>query len=265
MRVLSPGVDLDRFFARFAAASARVLFADYDGTLAPFHVRPELARPYPGVAEALDGIMAQGRTRVVMVSGRPADDLARLLPLKRQPEIWGAHGWQRLLPEGDLLEAAPPAPARSALAEAERVARALQESGARVERKPASVAVHWRGLPVIVSARLRDALADGWKPLTEAGALQPLPFDGGFELRARGIDKRHAVHTVLSEVRAGAVSAYLGDDLTDEDAFAAMRTRGLSVLVRPAMAKTGADLWLRPPRELVAFLKSWHHHCGSRQ
>ena len=96
MRVLSPGVDLDRFFARFAAASERVLFADYDGTLAPFHVRPELARPYPGVAEALDGIMAQGRTRVVMVSGRPADDLARLLPLKRRPEIWGAHGWLKL-------------------------------------------------------------------------------------------------------------------------------------------------------------------------
>jgi trehalose 6-phosphate phosphatase len=265
MRALSFGADLDRFFARFAAASARVLFADYDGTLAPFQVRPELARPYPGVAEALDGIMAQGRTRVVLVSGRPAEDLARLLPLKRRPEIWGAHGWQRLTPDGELLEAEPAAPARSALDVAERAARGMGEAGARVERKPASVAVHWRGLPVLAAARVRDSLATAWRRFTDEGTLQPLPFDGGLELRARGIDKRHPVQIVLSETRGGAVAAYLGDDVTDEDAFAAMRTRGLSVLVRPAMRSTGADLWLRPPRELVAFLKSWHRHCGSRQ
>lgn len=267
MRVLNPGVDLERFFARFAGAPERVLFADYDGTLAPFQVRPELARPYPGVAEALDGIMAQGRTQVVMVSGRPAQDLARLLPLKRRPEIWGAHGWQRLPPGGELIEAQPPEQARAALAEAERVASALvlQAKGARVERKPASVAVHWRGLPVVVLARLRDALALGWRPFIEGGALQQLPFEGGLELRACGIDKRHAVQTVLDKAQGGAVCAYLGDDLTDEDAFAAMRGRGLSVLVRPAMRKTAADLWLRPPRELVAFLKSWQRHCGVRQ
>lgn len=264
MRVLNPSVDLERFFARFASAPARVLFADFDGTLAPFQVRPERARPYPGVAESLDGIMAQGATRVVMVSGRPAEELARVLPFKHRPEIWGAHGWQRLMPEGVLLEADPPAPARTALDEAERVARRLGERGARVERKPASVAVHWRGLPVIASARLREALAAGWQPLAEEGALQSLPFDGGLEIRARGIDKRHAVQTVLEET-CGAVSAFLGDDLTDEDAFAAMRTRGLSVLVRPDVRNTGADLWLRPPGELVAFLKNWHRHCGVRQ
>jgi len=261
MRVLNPGVDLERFFARFASAPSRVLFADFDGTLAPFQVRPERARPYPGVVESLDRIMAQGATRVVMVSGRPAEELARLLPLRRLPEIWGAHGWQRLLPAGDLLEANPPAATRAQLDEAERLARRLAELGARVERKPASVAVHWRGLPVISSARLRDALATDWKPLAESATLQALPFDGGLELRARGIDKRHAVHTVLEEAR-GAVSAFLGDDLTDEDAFAAMRTRGLSVLVRPDVRHTGADVWLRPPAELVAFLKDWQRHCG---
>jgi len=263
MRVLNPAVNLDRFFARFAGAPERVLFADYDGTLAPFHLRPELARPYPGVADALDGVMAQGRTRVVMVSGRPALDLARLLPLKQRPEIWGAHGWQRLPPEGELLEAQPPEPARAALDDAERVAKGLllQASGARVERKLASVALHWRGLPVVVAARLRDAAAHGWQSFVDSEVLQQLPFEGGLELRVRGIDKRHAVQTVLEESRGGAVSAYLGDDVTDEDAFVAMRPHGLSVLVRPEMRKTGADLWLRPPRELVAFLADWQRHC----
>lgn len=267
MRVLNPGVDLERFFAGFAGAPERVLFADYDGTLAAFQVRPELARPYPGVAEALDGIMAQGRTRVVMVSGRPALELARLLPLKQRPEIWGAHGWQRLPREGELLEARPPAPALAALDDAERVAQdlLLQASGARVERKLASVAVHWRGLPVVVVARLRDAAVLGWQPFVDSGVLQQLSFEGGLELRVRGINKRHAVQTVLEEAPVGAACAYLGDDVTDEDAFEAMRSHGLSVLVRPEMRNTGADIWLRPPRELVAFLADWQRHCELRQ
>ena len=47
MRVLNRAVSLDRFSARFAEAHERILLSDYGGTLAPFHVRPELARLPP--------------------------------------------------------------------------------------------------------------------------------------------------------------------------------------------------------------------------
>lgn len=56
--------------------------------------------------------------------------------------------------------------------------------------------------------------------------------------------------------------AYLGDDVTDEDAFHAVKPRGLAVLVRAELRETAADLWIRPPRELVAFLRSWCDACG---
>jgi trehalose-6-phosphatase len=62
---------------------------------------------------------------------------------------------------------------------------------------------------------------------------------------------------VLSETAGDGAIAYLGDDLTDEDAFAAVKPRGLAVLVRPELRETEADVWLQPPRELVAFLKRW--------
>ena len=71
-----------------------------------------------------------------------------------------------------------------------------------------------------------------WEPLARESELQLLPFDGGIELRAPGCNKQHAVKAVLSETTADSTVAYLGDDLTDEDAFVAVKPRGLAVLVR---------------------------------
>ena len=51
--------------------------------------------------------------------------------------------------------------------------------------------------------------------------------------------------------------AYLGDDLTDEDAFAAIGDRGFSILVRTEVRESFARFWLRPPEELLGFLDQW--------
>jgi trehalose-6-phosphatase len=67
---------------------------------------------------------------------------------------------------------------------------------------------------------------------------------------------------VLAETPEDAAVAYLGDDFTDEDAFVAVKPRGLAVLVRPEFRETAADVWIRPPRELIAFLKRWRDACG---
>ena len=63
--------------------------------------------------------------------------------------------------------------------------------------------------------------------------------------------------TVLSQTSENSAVAYLGDDMTDEDAFQAVKARGLAVLVRPQFRPTAADVWLRPPEELVAFMQHW--------
>ena len=97
MQVLTPRIDWVEFLEGISRAPGRVLMLDYDGTLAPFQVRPERATPYPGVREALEDLVEDGGTRVVIVSGRPAADLVPLLGLRQTPEIWGGHGWERLL------------------------------------------------------------------------------------------------------------------------------------------------------------------------
>lgn len=257
MRVLTPSVDLDQFYAMLSNSSERVLMLDYDGTLAPFKIRPEQAVPYPGVVDLLDAVMQQADTRVVIVSGRRASEVAALLSLRRSPEIWGAHGWERMFADGVVGVQEPAEEVRRALSLAEAAAEEFRRAGARIECKPASVALHWRGLPAIKIARLREQVKSAWEPFAAGDALELIAFDGGLELRARGTNKEHAVRTVLSESGAACVAAYFGDDITDEDAFRAIKGHGLGVLVRPELRETLADLWLRPPRELIAFLQHW--------
>ena len=257
MQVLTPRIDLSVFLSRIAEMPARVLMLDYDGTLAPFNVRPECAIPYPDVAAMLEQIVDSGRTRVVIVSGRPAHELPPLLGLSKSPEIWGSHGWERLLPDGRRIVEEPQREARAALEQAAEAIRTVMPEGARLEEKLASIALHWRGMPQAVAAQLRAAAETQWQSALRTKSVETLPFDGGIELRAIGCNKQYAVKAVLAETADGSAVAYLGDDLTDEDAFRAVKPRGIGVLVRPEFRETGADVWLRPPHELTAFLEHW--------
>lgn len=257
MQALTPRVDLTAFFERLSHAPARLLMLDYDGTLAPFHVQPECAVPYPEVAAVLEEIVAAGTTRVVIVSGRPAGEVAPLLALASRPEIWGSHGWERLLPDGRRTVEEPGAEARRSLAAAIAAVEKEMPRDTRLEQKLASVALHWRGLPPHAADEAKRRATAAWEPLTAQGTLEILPFDGGLELRTVGCNKQYAVKAVLSETAPDSAVAYLGDDITDEDAFRAVKTRGLGVLVRPEFRETSADVWLKPPHELVEFMRHW--------
>lgn len=255
MRVLTSGLAIEEFKTRVARAPARVLMLDYDGTLAPFHVRPELAVPYPEASAVLRDIARAGGTRIVVVSGRPADEVPPLLGLTPTPEIWGAHGRERLLPDGRREVQKPEAQVQGLLEEAAHAVTGLR--GTRVERKLASVALHWRGAPDDAAAHAKERALERWEPLTRRGALEMLPFEAGMEIRASGHNKANAVAAVLAETDEDSAVAYLGDDVTDEDAFRAVQPRGLAVLVRPELRKTAADVWLEPPHELASFLQMW--------
>ena len=263
MKVLTPSLDLHGFLARLPSARARVLMLDYDGTLAPFHVRPDLASPYPGVPQVLAALMKDGGTRVVIVSGRRAAEIVPLLALERHPEIWGCHGWERLLPDGTLHT--QPLSGREAelLEQAAHTAREFVAAGVRIECKTASVALHWRGLAQQQIEHAREQTLVAWSPLAGHEDMEILRFDGGLELRTRGCNKQHAAKAILSETGPDSAVAYLGDDLTDEDAFAVTKPRGIAVLVRPEYRDTAADVWLCPPDELLTFMRHWRVRRGS--
>jgi len=229
---------------------------DYDGTLAPFREQRDKAFPYPGVRNLLQAVMRQGRSRVVVVSGRSVKDVLPLLGIDPAPEIWGSHGLERRFMNGHYQMASLDAEGGRGLANADEwVARQGLES--RCETKPGSVALHWRGMDPEEKREVEQAGLRGWTPIARKFNLKIHPFDGGLELRIPGRNKGDAVRTLLGESSPDVAAAYLGDDWTDEDAFRILEGKGLGVLVRMEPRESHADFWIRPPEQLLGFLKTW--------
>jgi trehalose-phosphatase len=239
-----------------SVAPQSLLLLDYDGTLAPFRTRRQEALPYPGLTKVLDELISQPRTRVVVISGRRAEEIPKLLRMRDPFEIWGLHGLERLRTDGSL-DTVPVG--RESVAALEDAAAWLQSQrlAGHAEEKYGSIAVHWRGLGPTVIDDIRQRLLLGWDPIARQVGLELLDFDGGLEIRVPGANKGHAVRTLLSERAPGTPVAYLGDDWTDEDAFLALRKSGVGILVRETNRPTAAEVWLRPPTELIAFLEAW--------
>ena len=249
-----------RFLARVATARRRALLVDYDGTLAPLTADRARAVPYPGMRAALATVaLARRRTAIWIVSGRSVDELGSLLGLDRLVDVWGSHGMERRSRHG-RWSGAPPDGAAAALLDSVGRELARRAGRALVERKRYGLAVHERGAE---PAGYRAAVAALREIEGEAAGqgLALVPFDGGLELRPRGFHKGLVVERAFGELGDDAAVAYLGDDATDEDAFAALRGRGLSVLVRREPRRTRAELCLRPPGEVLDFFEAWAEAC----
>lgn len=254
---------IEQFLKTVAQAQQSLLLLDYDGTLAPFCRERDQAFPYPGSVHLLEEIVGSGRTRVVIISGRDTNETVPLLGVAPAPEVWGLHGLQRRKPDGKIETVRIDERYFDALSDASRWLD-CQHLWPAAELKTGSIAVHWRGLTDSEAEELRERLLAGWKPIAEYSGMELLEFDGGIEIQTPEADKGDVVRMVLSEMKAGTPAAYLGDDATDERAFRAISGRGLSVLVRPRWRQTAAQLWLKPPGELLDFLTRWleavHQH-----
>jgi trehalose-phosphatase len=241
---------------RLRSAPRSVLMLDYDGTLAPFHIDRFAATPYSGVEDRLAILSTLPQVRLVLVSGRSARELHDLLRPDIRAEIWGSHGRERLRSDGtyELFALSPVQKAALEQVGLEMSALGFSET---LEVKPASLAVHWRSFEPAMQEKIRSQVQSVFGRIGQTGGLRLLPFDGGVELRSTDRTKGTAVEEILSQEPDDLPVAYLGDDLTDEDAFVAVGNKGCSVLVRSEVRASFARFWLRPPEELLEFLDAW--------
>lgn len=247
------------FFKKLAAARNRVLLVDYDGTVAPFSSDRRRAIPYLDVPDLMRRVMTTCRTRLIVITGRAAHEVAPLLGFSPPPETWGIYGLERLHPDGRHEEGEVAEEALRALAKGE--ARLDREGlGRFLEIKLAAVAVHWRGLTASQILNVRTKAYKVLEPLAQPDLVLS-EFDGGVELRIRAASKGNAVRSLLAELDDDVPVAYLGDDVADEEAFRALNGRGLTVLVNSKPRFTAAQLCLRPPDELIGFLMDWIRAC----
>jgi trehalose 6-phosphate phosphatase len=240
------------------------LCLDFDGTLSPVVDDPQAARPLQGIVELL-GPLAERFAAVAIVSGRPAAYLGEHVAAPGVRYL-GLYGLQELH-EGQIqvdprLEAARPAV--SAAAAALRNSAAVRDSGAWLEDKEYSVAVHTRRVPD--RDRWAEPVDRTARQIAEEHGLELIPGKLVWELRPPvPSDKGDAVRRVVAESGARAV-VVVGDDLGDLPAFAAVAElagqghhEGLRVAVRSAEAPpqliAGADLVLEGPQGVLDFLR----------
>ena len=248
------------FWTVLEQSTQAVLLLDYDGTLAPFHVDRDKAFPYKGVRELLIQIKQTTKTRLVIISGRAVDDLLPLIDINPPPEVWGCHGWEKLDENGSRKDPGLPESAIFGLRKADLWVTEMSLNHF-LEKKPASLAIHWRGLNKTDIDILEQRVREGWTPIAEESGLEIHRFNGGIELRCPGIDKGTAVSKIVQKLHKNVPIAFLGDDLTDEDAFEVLKGRGLGILVNDRPRKTFADVHIVPPADLLSFLERWLIHA----
>lgn len=250
----------------FASLEARLggrraaVFLDYDGTLTPIVDRPDMAILSPE-ARAVVAALAR-RLPVAVISGRDRADVERLVGVDGLVYA-GSHGFDIRLPDGRELRheaAGDVAPLLDRAAR--RLERALSEiPGALIERKRFSLAAHYRLVAPARAAAVRAAVDDALA--AEPGRLKVKPGKMVFEVQpAMDWDKGKALLWLLRALGlddAGVAPLFLGDDVTDEDAFAVLRDRGVGIVVAAAHEVDGratrADFRLADPGEVLSFLR----------
>jgi trehalose 6-phosphate phosphatase len=209
------------------------LFLDFDGTLIELAAAPDAIEVPPRLGLLLGRLRDRLDGRVAIVSGRALAELQRYVPAA-DIAFSGSHGLELQLADGTRLPLDPP-PGLDDVRERVR-GFAGARPGLLVEDKPVGVALHYRQAP----AEARP-VADFMEKLAREERLVVQRGNMVVELRPPGADKGDAVRAFMREpLFRGARPVFVGDDLTDEHAFAA------------AAGMDGAGVLVGPARETVA-------------
>ena len=250
----------ERLWTRVATAEHRLLFMDYDGTIAPIQIRHEEARPLPRIVPLLDRLLSTERMDVTIISGRPIADLERLLG-SRPFTLVGEHGWEARRPDGVLVREPLPVDGDAALERA--VAAATQAGFAdRLERKRCSVVLHTRDLDPLEARRVEARCGALWEAETGHAGLRLDRTGGGLELRAAGRTKGTATREVIAASWPGSLVVFLGDEASDEEAFAVVEPEGFAVRVGPDTRSSLATGRLLSVEAVADFLENWIEVAG---
>jgi len=254
-RALTEVRGIPEFWQKVRVAPHRSLVLDYDGTIAEFCTDRMRALPLEGVVDLLVGIRDETETYLAMMTGRPLSELLELLGDLGIP-MSGSQGTEFRSADGTYEARLPTDEQKKRLDRAEAEARSACPN-ATLERKIAGIALHTRGMAPEEARREERMVHHLWSVDVDEYDLECRRFNGGVELRLRGVDKGTALVRLLQGQPEDSLCVYAGDDNTDEDAFEVVRERGFGIRVGETQAETAALGQLKNPPAVREFLRSW--------
>ncbi|WP_374206004.1 trehalose-phosphatase [Gordonia zhenghanii] len=231
----------------FASLDRVLIASDYDGCVAPIVSRPEDAVPDPASAAALAAAADLPGTWAALVSGRARADLATLSGLGDPVTLVGSHGAEFESGFDEPLTGEQTTLLAAVVAEFESITTRFP--GTSVETKPASTTLHVRNASDDDARAALTLAVEG--PASWAG-VHVTHGKSVIELAVIETSKGHALDRLRDRVHAQAV-LYLGDDITDEKAFAHLNLPG-DVGVKVGDGATAAKFRITGPDEVAQVL-----------
>ncbi|MBL8877902.1 MAG: trehalose-phosphatase [Phycisphaerales bacterium] len=206
-----------------ARSPVLLVATDFDGTLAPIVPNPATAEIDPAALSHLTALATLPSTHVAILSGRARADLKTRIADTRGILLVGSHG-----AEADALNV----PSEGETQRLNELSVHLHEvaarfSGVLIERKPFGVVLHYR------NATLADANGAAEAARAVGQRFDDVQIRDGacvVEFMSRPADKGAALRSMRHRVGASGV-VFIGDDITDEDAFAAALGHDVAIKV----------------------------------
>ena len=232
--------------AKLATVPTLLVALDFDGVLAPIVQDPATSRPLPGSAAAVHGLADLPDTTVAMLSGRALHDLRTVSGFASPVRLVGSHGGEFDDGALELSDAQ-----RALKEELDAAVRGVVdgEPGVRLEGKPAGVVVHVRGADEAVAERVLDAV----RRAAQLPGVESTEGKAVLEMAVVQVSKGAAIDTLRARLGADAV-LFVGDDVTDETAFARLRAGDVGVKV--GEGDTAAEYRVSTPEDVTELLQA---------
>jgi alpha,alpha-trehalase len=211
-----------------------LLLCDFDGTLCPFFADPRAVTLTDSMQRVLASLASRPDCSLGVISGRRLQDVRDRVPVAGELYIAGFHGLEIHTPGETFVhpDASSGATAMHAIAEAVRP-RLADMPGVFVEDKDLAVVLHFRDARPAARVVAQSLFLDAARPEVDAGRLRLMP--GACVLELLPATKWHKgsalewIRERVERLHGATFTIYIGDDVTDEDAFQAVGLHGMTI------------------------------------
>ncbi len=251
--------ELETIFKSIKEFDYILLFLDYDGTLINFERRPQDVKTPQQVKQLLTQLSKKQKVSIFIITGRRLEEIENLVNINGI-NYAALHGLIVEFSDGTKRNWNPSKYDRKLIGNIVKDAQIIfkNESGVLIEDKGYTVAFHYRMVPKDKKNELIELFLDLVRKIDQSKKFDVLKGAEVIEIRPSNWNKGKFVEFILEDFSSNdnVLPIYIGDDVTDEDAFSILCNKGITIFVKNNVSRvTKARYWVDNPEKVLEFLK----------